>query len=448
MTPERWKRVERIYHSAVELEPGGREKFLTEACQGDDELRREIESLLAQAGTGGWLDSPAWERAASILADSTVTQLAIGAQLGPYRILSPLGSGGMGRVYKAVDTRLDRAVAIKMSEESLKGRFEREARAISALNHAHICTLYDVGPNYLVMELVEGETLAARLRQGTLSIDQVLQYGAQIADALAAAHAQGIIHRDLKPGNIMVTKTGVKVLDFGLAKLTRSADALPKQAATSTASQAIIGTLAYMAPEQLEGKECDARTDIFALGLVLCEMATRKRVMQGDSQAALIAEIMRFEPVLPQGIPEKLAHVIERCLARDPENRWQSARDVNAELEWARKSPSATSPIVEKRGEDLRPNQPASPITPARKSVHPRRILLGAALSAAAGAVGISAWRELRGFWPAAELPLRKFSLTPDYLSDDYFAENPRAAAAISPDGRQIAYVAALSGQS
>jgi Tol biopolymer transport system component len=206
----------------------------------------------------------------------------------------------MGEVFRAVDTRL---------REQFSERFHREARAISLLNHPHICTLYDISPSYLVMELVEGETLAERLKRGKLSIEQSVQYGSQIADALAAAHAKSIIHRDLKPGNIMVTKSGVKVLDFGLAK--------SPQDESLTASHAVMGTPAYMAPEQREGKECDARADIYALGLVLCEMATgNKSRMSAD-------------------LPQQFGHIVERCLTDDPESRWQAASDVKAELEWA-----------------------------------------------------------------------------------------------------------------
>jgi Tol biopolymer transport system component/predicted Ser/Thr protein kinase len=228
--------------------------------------------------------------------------------LGPYRIEGLLGAGGMGKVFQAVDTRLGRKVAIKISTEQFSVRFEREARAISALNHPHICTLYDVGPNYLVMELVEGETLVAKLKKGKLSIDDTLRYGGQIAAALAEAHSKGITHRDLKPANVMVAKNGVKVLDFGLAKSAGDE--------TMTASNAVMGTPAYMAPEQLEGKECDARTDIYALGLVLREMATGRR----DG--------------VTSGLPTPAAHVIDRCLAKEPESRWHSVTDVKFELEW------------------------------------------------------------------------------------------------------------------
>jgi hypothetical protein len=219
----------------------------------------------------------------------------------------------MGQVYRALDTRLNRSVAVKFAREPFGDRFGREARAIAQLNHPHICTLYDVGPNYLVMELVDGETLDARLKNGALPIDRVLRYGAQIADALAAAHAKGIIHRDLKPGNIMLTKAGVKVLDFGLAKTDE----------TVTQNPVVMGTPAYMAPEQIEGKDADARTDIYALGLVLREMATGKR--SGEME----------------GLPPQFVHVVQRCIDADPAERWQAASDVKKELEWSGLNPPA-----------------------------------------------------------------------------------------------------------
>jgi serine/threonine protein kinase/Tol biopolymer transport system component len=329
MTPERWRQIEELYHSALERQPDQRGAFLRGACRDDEELRREIEILLAaRTGSGeGLLDHPAWEAAPSLIEDPTRTALVPGMQLGPYKIEGSLGAGGMGQVYKARDTRLGRAVAIKILSEQFSGRFEREARAISALNHPHICTLHDVGPNYLVMELVEGETLAARLRSGALPLDQVLQYGVQIADALAAAHTKGITHRDLKPGNIMLTKSGVKVLDFGLAK--------SHQDETLTATRAVMGTPAYMAPEQRAGSECDARTDIYALGLVLYEMSAGKRWPPDQEHGRLAKEF-----------PAAFAHLVERCLATEPDNRWQSARDVALELDWAAKSESLPSTAV------------------------------------------------------------------------------------------------------
>ncbi len=236
-----------------------------------------------------------------------------GKRLGPYEILSAVGAGGMGEVYRARDTRLDRIVAIKILPDhladraELRERFEREAKTISSLNHPHICTLYDVGhqdgTDYLVMEYLEGETLAARLLKGPLPLDQVLKYAIEIADALDKAHRKGITHRDLKPGNIMLTKSGAKLLDFGLAKLTQQdslaaapISQLPTAKDAITAQGTILGTLQYMAPEQLEGKEADARTDIFAFGVVVYEMATGKKAFEGKSQASLIAKILETDP--------------------------------------------------------------------------------------------------------------------------------------------------------
>ena len=308
MTPERVRQIEDLYHAARE-----NRAVLDRA---DADLRREVESLLAQdSSKAGMLDHPPWASGAGRTnIDFTVTVITPGTQLGPYKIEGSLGSGGMGEVFRATDTRLGRAVAIKASQEQFSARFDREARAISSLNHPNICTLHDVGPNYLVMELCEGETLAARLKRGKLSIQETLRYGVQIADALAAAHAKGITHRDLKPGNIMLGKAGIKVLDFGLAK--------SPQDETLTGTRMVMGTPAYMAPEQREGKECDARSDIYSLGLVLCEMATGKRAEQSHIPSL-------------DTLPLQLAHVIERCLEQDPAERWQTASDVRKELQWA-----------------------------------------------------------------------------------------------------------------
>ena len=260
------------------------------------------------------------------------SQLAKGSRLGPYEIDCLAGFGGMGEVYRARDTRLGRVVAIKVYLEPLRERFEREARAISALNHPNICTLYDIGPDYLVMELVEGRSLAERLKQGALPVNQVLQYGAQIADALTTAHAQGIIHRDLKPGNVMETPKGIKLLDFGLAKCVATA-LLEDAETTLTVRGAVLGTPAYMAPEQLEGHDCDARTDIFALGLVLFEMTTGSRAFDGSSQAQLISQIMHGEPAFQKVAPAAFRRLVERCLAKDPAKRWQSAAELKLALE-------------------------------------------------------------------------------------------------------------------
>jgi Tol biopolymer transport system component len=285
--------------------------------------------------------------------------LATGAQLGPYVVVGPLGAGGMGEVYRARDTRLDRTVAIKIlpsqlsSDPARKQRFEREAKTISNLNHPHICVLYDVGHqdgmDYLVMECVEGETLAKRLEKGPLPLEQVLKFGGQIADALNSAHRSGVVHRDLKPGNIMLTTSGAKLLDFGLAK----AAAPPLGGATLTAATkntpmtaegTIIGTFQYMSPEQIEGKELDGRSDIFSLGAVLYEMLTGQKAFPGKSQLSVASAILERDPVPMSSIrpltPAALDHAVGQCLAKEPEERWQSARDLSLALKWIGESGS------------------------------------------------------------------------------------------------------------
>jgi serine/threonine protein kinase len=280
--------------------------------------------------------------------------LLSGANLGPYTIIAPLGAGGMGEVYRARDTRLDRTVAIKVlsarftADPDSKRRFDREAKTISGLNHPHICVLYDIGhqqgTDFIVMEYLQGETLAQRLQKGPLPLDQTLKYGAQIAAALDKAHRNGIVHRDLKPGNIMLTATGAKLLDFGLAKESvslASADAAtvtgaPRRPEPLTQPGTVIGTFQYMSPEQVEGKEVDSRSDIFSFGAVLYEMVTGKRAFQGRTQLSVVSAILEKEPeplshANPVPAPA-LARAIQRCLAKDPDERWQSASDLAMEL--------------------------------------------------------------------------------------------------------------------
>src|SRR5712692_7875865 len=280
--------------------------------------------------------------------------LAAGTKLGPYEITGAIGAGGMGEVYKARDTRLDRTVAVKVlpahlaDRSELRERFEREAKTIASLNHPHICTLHDIGQqdgiDYLVMEYLEGETLAQRLLKGSLPVQQVLQYAIEISDALDKAHRKGVTHRDLKPGNIMLTKSGAKLLDFGLAKLRQDAapatplSQLPTANDAITAEGTILGTLQYMPPEQIEGKEADARTDIFAFGAVVFEMATGKRAFEGKSQASVISAIMSSDPPSMSSLqpmtPPALDRVVKRCLAKEADERWQSANDLTNELKW------------------------------------------------------------------------------------------------------------------
>jgi serine/threonine protein kinase/tetratricopeptide (TPR) repeat protein len=305
MTPERFEEIEELYHAVREKTGEERAALL---AQTDPELRSAIESLLTERTGGEFLDRPAIRYAPELLENATLTVLAVGARLGPYRIDGKLGEGGMGEVFRAVDTRLDRAVAIKVMRVQFSARFGREARAIAALNHSNICTLYDVGPNYLVMELIEGETLAARLKTRPFPLRIVLLYASQILAGLAEAHRKNLVHRDLKPANIMIAKSGIKVLDFGLAKSGRDG--------TVTASHMVMGTPGYMAPEQREGKPADARSDIYSFGCLLYEMLNGTR--PGSQRKRLPSR--------------KLEKIVIRCLEEDPARRWQSAEELEGEI--------------------------------------------------------------------------------------------------------------------
>ena len=280
--------------------------------------------------------------------------LTPGTRLGAYEVLALLGSGGMGEVYRARDTRLERVVAIKVLPASVAGdpdrrqRLDREARAISSLNHPHICTLYDVGHqdgvDYLVMELLEGQTLAERLTKGALPLDQAVQYATQLADALDVAHRHGIVHRDLKPANIFIARSGpsgttiAKLLDFGIAKAAALGPVAATASATLTDEGTLLGTLQYMAPEQLEGRGADTRSDLFAFGAVLYEMLTGRRAFPGESQASVIAAVLDSEPpplsVGQSLTPPALEYLVKTCLAKNPDERWQAAGDVRRQLEW------------------------------------------------------------------------------------------------------------------
>lgn len=326
MTPERLRQIEELFHAVQKRTADERAALLAEAEPG---LRDEVESLLARQQDSLILDRPALEE--TRLRESNSSAIFAGRLLGPYRVEGKIGEGGMGEVYRAIDTRLGRAVAIKITHERFSARFEREAKAISSLNHPNICTLYDVGPDYLVMELVEGETLASRLQQGPLPADTALSYGGQILAALAEAHEKGIVHRDLKPGNVMLAKTGAKVLDFGLATV--------EGEATLTAERMVMGTPAYMAPEQRAGKPADARSDIYAFGCVLYEMLTGTRIAFQRTRIG----------------SRKLEKIVSRCLEEDPGKRWPSAVGLQQELaaitpvRRAARVPSATAATPSQR---------------------------------------------------------------------------------------------------
>jgi len=366
-----------------------------------------------------------------------------GARLGPYEIVSRIGAGGMGEVWRARDTRLDRSVAIKILPSHLsdnagfRERFEREARSISSLTHPNICTLHDVGNDngidYLVMEYLEGESLADRLSRGPLPIDEVLRVGVQIAEALDRAHRAGIVHRDVKPGNVFLTKGGAKLLDFGLAKLTVSSvggvfstmTVAPTQARPLTQEGTIVGTFQYMSPEQLEGSETDPRSDIFALGAILYEMATGRRAFDGKTRTSVIAAIVSSTPApisqLQPLTPPALDHVVERCLAKDPADRWQSARDVAEELKWISAKGSQAGV--------------AAPVTMRRKSRERLAWTLAGVLAVAVIAALVILLRPVR----VAPLPVVRVDLNLVPPINTFFGVGRQVA--LSPDGKRLAYI-------
>jgi len=407
MSPERWRQIEDLFDRLHQQSADERARILETACAGDSDLRREMERLLAEDKPGSrLLDHPVWKM--NPPEDETVTEISSGAMLGPYRIEALLGEGGMGRVYKARDTRLDRSVAVKIAREQFSERFEREVRAISALNHPHICTVHDVGRNYLVMELIEGSTPA-----GPLPLDQVLRIAGQIAEALTAAHEKGIVHRDLKPANVKITSSGlVKVLDFGLAKRIDepSTDGSPTSTGLTEVGMA-LGTPAYMAPEQAQGKEVNKRSDVWAFGIVLYELLTGHRPFHGDSMRATLAAVMTDVPDLSV-VPARVRPLLRACLKKDPSERLSNIGDWKLLL-----------------AEDEGP-------APVAKSRTPW--LIAAALLLIAG--GITGWLVRR---PSAAEPNplanAKFTRLTDF-------EGVERDAAISPDGRFVALLSNRSG--
>jgi serine/threonine protein kinase/dipeptidyl aminopeptidase/acylaminoacyl peptidase len=439
MTPERWQKVQEILAEAAEIEAGKRSTFLDEACRGDAELRREVESLLSSlGGAEGFLESPAIDAVledARAEAGSAFPPLPAGKRLGPYQVLSLLGAGGMGEVYRARDTRLNRDVAIKVLPQSLAGnrpalaRFKREAQVIAALSHPNIRAIHDFGEEgdvlYAVGELLEGQTLQERMMEGLLPKRKAVEYARAIAQGLAAAHEKGIVHRDLKPANIFLTQDGgLKILDFGLAKIVPR---YPEEAGTANADEAtspglVMGTVGYMSPEQVRGQPLDHRSDLFSFGAILFEMLSGQRAFRGASAADTMAAILKEDPPdfaeLNQNISPALERVVRRCLEKNPEQRFQSARDLAFHLD----SLSTSSPAF----------APAPEGAVGRRS---RPFVLALLGVLAAAAIGVTAWR------------LSTRPTEPARYSQVTFRRGTILTARFAKDGGSIVYGAAWDGE-
>jgi eukaryotic-like serine/threonine-protein kinase len=424
MSGERWQQIEKLYHGALEQAPAVRPEYLKLHCDDDSELRREVESLLAQGSGEGVLDRPAYEGANASLESE---ELSPGTQLGPYKIDVAIGFGGMGRVFCATDTRLGRRVAIKLLRGQFSSRFERECKAISALNHPNICTLYDVGPNYLVMELVEGESLAARMKRGQISLQETLEYALQIAQALETAHEKGVVHRDLKPANIMISQDGlVKVLDFGLAKTSGSGiSGASESQALATDPGLILGTPAYMSPEQAAGQPFDKRSDIWSFGVVLYEMLAARRLFDGETVSHTLAAVLTG-PIdlahLPSSTPASVRELIGRCLDRGVKTRLRDIGEARVAVERYLAA-----------GDAARPSKTRSSAIPWAAA---------ALLGVIAAALGVVLWRE-----KPPEAPVERFSIpAPENTAFDFTAMHGGSVEA-SPDGRRIVFSAAAEGK-
>jgi len=409
MTSERYQRVIEIFQAASDHSPEARPAFLAEACAGDDELRREVEAMLAaDAESGGFLDKPADDLAAAAVA-ARDTRSLVGQRISHYEVVSRLGAGGMGEVYRARDTRLKREVAIKVANASFSDRFEREARVVAALNHPNICTLHDVGPNYLVMELVEGPTLADRIKRGALPLEEALSIARRIADALEAAHEKGIVHRDLKPSNIKIKPDGtVKVLDFGLAKQIDGREGAGTTV-TATGRGVVLGTAAYMSPEQARGNHVDKRADIWAFGVVLYEMLTGRQAFTGDTVTDVLAAVVKAEPDW-RAAPEKAQRLLRKCLEKDPERRLRDVGDFELLLGEASQAPG----------------------------MNHRSLLPWAVAAVLAIAVLVLALGNLHR--TPTDAPVLRLSISPP--DGTTFNSYP----AVSPDGRHLAFVATTDG--
>jgi Tol biopolymer transport system component len=436
MSSERWRQVEELYHAALELHGEERERFLDGKCGGDPLLLEEVKTLLLHgAATTAFFDTPAAELARY---GSDPKQSLIGTRLGAYEITHLIGVGGMGRVYRAHDTRLGRDVAIKILDERFTARFDREVRAVAALNHPNICTLHDIGPNYLVMEFVEGRSLATLLVQRPLAPSLVLHYGIQIAEALSAAHDKGVVHRDLKPENVLVTgRDHLKLVDFGLALIREPRDTGSALAVSGmTQPGTILGTLAYMSPEQVRGESTDSRTDVFSLGVLLYEAATGKRAFARTSPAETIAAILKEEPPAIEGDPE-LDAIVRRCLVKDVETRAQTANEVGVALRAIALRRSADGlHVAMTTGAAPGPSQAEEPIR-----THHRRNLVW---QAAALGVVLAAAAALMILWRADSFVRNPIASAQFQRLTDF--NGTERAATISRDGSFVAFLSDRDG--
>jgi serine/threonine protein kinase len=492
MNPERWRQIDTIFKSAIELPSEERAAFVERACGGDGELRAEVLSLVAHDRQGGTLGAPAVEEAARLLAAERERAEALaGRAVGAYRIVSRLGAGGMGEVYLAVHERTGRKVALKLlpdhfaGEEARVRRFQQEARAVLRLNHPNIVTVYDIeqagGSSVIASEYIEGETLRARLSRGPLAPAEALDVAAQIAAALSAAHAEGVVHRDIKPENVMLRPDGfVKVLDFGLAKLNEEAGAnlsqAPTVAALRTDPGVVMGTVSYMSPEQARGREVDGRTDIWSLGVLLYETLTAHAPFRGESPTDMLAAIVGKEPAplarYLTAAPDALEWIVTKALTKDRDGRYQTAKELLTDLKRLKQqlefeaaasrsgeglttegapaaSPSDGSPPARTTDAEASAAQTGPPAARQTSSAevilgelkrHKRGALVAALVACALAAGGFGLYRVMRGPAPR-RTPFEKFSVR--QLGDTGQAVD----AALSPDGEFVAYVKEEAGR-